>query len=440
MRIIQLREQLAEGSPLGPDASRTILPYLAEGQELAFTVRRGCDLQALCLSLRRVGSEVRAGGSYFVGLDWIARGELAVQVLPKMNDGFEVDYLRMLHEALSDTENFDHLQDLITIRLDQPLILIDQQHDWLSLFLITVFIHLLQKIVRKGLKRSFYLVEENLHNKVKGRISVGRTVRQQLMKGHVTDNVCQYQVYDVDTPENRVLKKALRFCMKQLESYKKAFDTRVVLDRARYCLPYFERVSDDVSIKAIQSCKCNPVYKDYTQAVDYAQLLLKRFGYNISSLGSAQVATPPFWIDMSKLFELYVFQRLREVFTGRNEVRYHLKANYQELDYLLQPRSWAEPYVIDAKYKPRYRGGSISKEDAREVAGYARLSKIYQLLGLNEETALPIKCLIIYPDQHQDEHFGFSAVCEPAFERFPEYVRIYKLGIKLPVIRPGGIR
>ena len=407
MRIIQLREQLAEGTLIDPDISSTVLPYFEMRQEVAFTVRRGRDQQALCLSLRRVGSEVMAGGSYFVGLDWIARGELAVQVLPKMNDGFEVDYLRMLHEALSDTENFEHLQDLITIRFDQPSILIDQQHDWLSLFLITMFIHLLQKIVRKGLKRSFYLIEENLHNKVKGRISVGRTVKLQLMKGHVTDNVCQYQVYDVDTPENRVLKKALRFCMKQLESYQKAFDTKVVMDRARYCLPYFERVSDDVSIKAIQSCKCNPVFKDYAQ------------------------------IDMSKLFELYVFQRLREVFTERNEVRYHLKANYQELDYLLQPHSWAEPYVIDAKYKPRYKDGSISKEDAREVAGYARLSKIYRLLGLNEETALPIKCLIVYPDQSQDEHFGFDNRSEPAFERIPEYVRIYRVGIKLPVIQPG---
>ena len=407
MRIIQLREQLAEGTLIDPDISSTVLPYFEMRQEVAFTVRRGRDQQALCLSFRRNEKGVVACGSYFVGLDWIAKDELAVQVLPKMNDGFEVDYLRMLHEALSDTENFDHLQDLITIRFDQPSILIDQQHDWLSLFLITMFIHLLQKIVRKGLKRSFYLVEENLHNKVKGRISVGRTVKLQQMKGHVTDNVCQYQVYDVDTPENRVLKKALRFCMKQLESYQKALDTKVVMDRARYCLPYFERVSDDVSIKAIQSCKCNPVFKDYAQ------------------------------IDMSKLFELYVFQRLREVFTERNEVRYHLKANYQELDYLLQPHSWAEPYVIDAKYKPRYKDGSISKEDAREVAGYARLSKIYRLLGLNEETALPIKCLIVYPDQSQDEHFGFDNRSEPAFERIPEYVRIYRVGIKLPVIQPG---
>lgn len=77
-----------------------------------------------------------------------------------------------------------------------------------------------------------------------------------------------------------------------------------------------------------------------------------------------------------------------------------MKAHYQELDYLLNPTEWTDPYVIDAKYKPRYKqGGGITMDDAREVSGYARLSKIYKELGLNEETALPIKCLIIYPDQ-----------------------------------------
>lgn len=60
--------------------------------------------------------------------------------------------------------------------------------------------------------------------------------------------------------------------------------------------------------------------------------------------------------------------------------------------------------MIDAKYKPRYKEcTTISKEDAREVSGYARLSKIYELLGLDEESAIPIKCLIIYPDQDKNE-------------------------------------
>ena len=91
--------------------------------------------------------------------------------------------------------------------------------------------------------------------------------------------------------------------------------------------------------------------------------------------------------------------------------------------------------MIDAKYKPQYKNcPGISKNDAREVAGYARLSKVYELLGLNEETEPPIKYLIIYPDQDEEEYFKFNRETEPLFERIKGYARFYKLGIRLPVI------
>ncbi len=138
---------------------------------------------------------------------------------------------------------------------------------------------------------------------------------------------------------------------------------------------------------------------------------------------------------MSKLFELYIFHHLRKVFTGTDEVKYHLRAHYQELDFLIKPEKWPEPYVIDAKYKPRYKNcGGITIDDAREVGGYARLSSIYKILGLNENTTLPIKCLIVYPDQEQEDHFTFSRTKEPVFDNVSGYVRFYKIGIKLPVI------
>jgi 5-methylcytosine-specific restriction enzyme subunit McrC len=138
---------------------------------------------------------------------------------------------------------------------------------------------------------------------------------------------------------------------------------------------------------------------------------------------------------MSKLFELYLFHHLRNVFTEKDEIKYHVNAHYQELDYLLNPKLWPEPYVIDAKYKPRYKyHGGISIDDAREVAGYSRLSSIYKKLGLDEETSLPIKCLIIYPDQESAEGFTFSRYEEPVFDKILGYVRFYKHGIRLPVI------
>ena len=114
-----------------------------------------------------------------------------------------------------------------------------------------------------------------------------------------------------------------------------------------------------------------------------------------------------------------------------------MSSNYQELDYMHKPEWWACAYVIGAKYKPRYKNANITKEDAREVAGYARLSKVYSLLGLDEETSLPIKCLIVYPDQEKEECFWFNRIYEPIFDRVPGYARIYKVGIKLPVIRAG---
>ena len=432
MRVVQLKEQLLENTCLRQSECEAILPCMDDGAEVECTVRRGREEKELCLRLKRESDVVRATGSYFVGVDWIKEEDVAVQVSPKLNDGFEIDYVRMLNEALSETDNYKHLKDLLTIHFEKPSIRISQQQDLLSIFLITEYLNVLHRIVRKGLKRSYYRVEETLNNKVKGRIQVGRTIQRSLAKGRITDNVCRYQVYDIDSPENRILKKALVFCRKQVGVYRNALDTSVL---ERKIKPYFERVSDEISVKSMRTFKGNPVFKEYYTAVEYAQLLLRRFSYDITLAGKKEIDTPPFWIDMSKLFELYVFSKLRAVFTGRKEVQYHVKERRQELDYLLKPAKWAEPYVVDAKYKPRYgKRGGITTDDAREVSGYARLSSVYSDLDLDADAVAPIKCLIIYPDQKEEERFTFSKTVEPQFEKVSGYVRFYKVGIKLPVI------
>jgi 5-methylcytosine-specific restriction enzyme subunit McrC len=434
MKLIQLQEQILKDTPLQHDVT-SILSYIEDGKEIEYTVKRGREENELCLKLQRRGEDVYATSSYFVGVDWIKENEVGVQVSPKMNDGYEIDYVRMLNDALCEKENFEHLKDLITIKFDKPSIRITQKQDLLSIFLITEYLNLLHRIVKRGLKKSYIIVEDNLHNKVKGRVLVAKNTRKNLMRGKMTDNICSYQVYGVDSPENQILKKALIFCVKQLDIYNYALDIRYLREMVRLISPHFDKVSDIVNVSRIKSFNANPIYKDYKQAVDFAQLLLKRYSYNITLVGKMEIDTPPFWIDMSKLFELYSFHHLRRVFTHKNEVRYHVKAHYQELDYLLNPVHWPEPYVIDAKYKPRYKNvGGVSKEDAREVAGYSRLSSVYERLGLNAEISPPIKCLIIYPDQDKEEGFTFNRYEEPVFDRVSGYVRFYKQGIRLPII------
>jgi 5-methylcytosine-specific restriction enzyme subunit McrC len=433
MKIIQLREQLTnEALPFG-DADMAS-PFIPDGCSVSFRVQRGREVSD-CLTLKREQQTVTATSSYFIGIDWIKEYELAVQVNSKMNDTQEINCVKMLNDALMEEDNFEYLKDLLTIHFDKPSIRVPQQYDYLSIFLVIEYLNLLCRITGKGLKKSYYRVEDNLKNKIKGKLLVGQNIRQNIVKGQLTNNVCRYQVYDIDTPENRILKKALQFCVQQLSVYKnKAIDTHYLEHIARFVKPYFSNVGDEVSVKAIKTYKGNPVFREYNQAVAYAQLLLRRYGYNITKVGNLSVETPPYWIDMSKLFELYVYHHLKKVFTAKGEVSYHVRANYQELDYLLKPQLWPEPYVIDAKYKLRYKEyESMIKDDAREVSGYARLTRIYQRLGLPED-ALPIKCLIIYPDQDQEETFTFTRVEEPQFKVLPDYIRMFKCGIRLPVI------
>lgn len=96
MKLIQFKEQIAEGTHLSHDYLQDLIPYIADGQKVLFTVNRGYNPKELCLSLIRNGNEIIASGAYFIGIDWLAQGELAIQVSPKMNNGFEVDYVRML--------------------------------------------------------------------------------------------------------------------------------------------------------------------------------------------------------------------------------------------------------------------------------------------------------------------------------------------------------
>ena len=50
---------------------------------------------------------------------------------------------------------------------------------------------------------------------------------------------------------------------------------------------------------------------------------------------------------------------------------------------------------MDAKYKPRYKNGNPTKEDARQLSGYSRLTSVYEELGINDDHIIPV--YIIYP-------------------------------------------
>ena len=378
--------------------------------------------------------EVCLQAGYYVGILWLIKQQKYVYIAPKMNyreDGVEIDFLKMLLDIYTADIEVKHTQDLIKIYWKEPQITIEQQKDFLTPFLIVQFLQLLKHIVRKGLKKSYYKEEENLCSRIKGKIQIGKHLKQNIFKNKRTSHVCQYQVFGVDSIENRFLKKVLQFVISFKNTHSTLFagNEAAIDELITYCTPYFELISEEFNVETLKNITINPFFKEYKEAIEIGKHILKRFSYNITETTQQKVAIPHFWIDMPKLFELYVYVKLQEQF-GREAVTYHLTADYTELDFLLNTPT--QKMVIDAKYKPIYEDSRVI-EDIRQVSGYARLEKVYKRLGLEDSNEL-IDCLIIYPSLEENRAFNLENK-----SKISEYRNIYKLGVSIPLINVSSM-
>lgn len=436
MKPKELSEQLGYKNNPQPikllDSELSTLDRISFGGKPFFKSILGAKGDSFCYRITKKETELTRyffETSYFVGVDWIVKNELSIYVKPKLdNDTSEVNYLKMLFEVLNEPENYNHLDQLCEINFEKPSIAIEQKQDLLSPLLLIQYINILKKIVQKGLKKSYYTVTNNLNAKVKGKILINETIKKNHFNNKMLYSNCQYSEFGINSIENKVLKKALAFSIAAMQNLK-GVDISSLNGLVNYIQPAFINVDNKVNIEELKGIKPNKLYKEYEQALKFAKHILKRYGYNISTANSTTINTPPFWIDMSKLFELYVFSKLKERFKAHKEVTYHQKFNYLEPDFIVNSTDGLTKMVVDAKYKPQYQDGKISTEDIRQISGYARLNKIYKFLEITDDKV--IDCLVIYSNQSANRK-DFKGV-NFNIEEEKEYNRFYKIGIELPV-------
>lgn len=398
---------------------------------------------------------------YCIGLDWLGKTGRYLYVEPKLNTRTakifnvvtdseeeiknvneeeiqfqseirELDYLKMLLQVTNISESNTELKGLLQIDWDAKPIEIAQKEDKLTPFLIVQYLQLVKTIVRKGLKKNYYKVHENLNNTVKGKILVGHHIKQNIFKNKFTSTYCEYQQFEEDHAENRFLKKVLQFASSYIENHKNLFGKKYIdlQHSINYCRPAFEHISNQVNDYELKYIKHNPFYKDYAAAIDLGKKILKRFAYNITQTTREKVATPPFWIDMPRLFELYIYSQMIEANSShRKEIHYQFSTYGNALDILVSKENFK--MVVDAKYKLHYLNGHLH-EDIRQVAGYARLNKVREKLKVTDDSH--IDCLIIYPDME-------NGITDLSLENIVSkrntikaYHKVFKLGVKLPLI------
>jgi len=190
-------------------------------------------------------------------------------------------------------------------------------------------------------------------------------------------------------------------------------------------LSAFENISDEISYSEIKRIKINRLFKEYIEATELAKQILHNFGYSYRNTEeSKQNELPPFWIDMSKLFELYVYCLLKEEYA--DEILYQASGKYGEVDFL----KINEKIIIDTKYKKTYSNEEKYKiEDIRQLSGYARDKGILKKLNITIDNEV-VDCVIIYPcDDTSKRCFADRIIKEEKIEQFTKF---YKCGIWLP--------
>jgi len=355
---------------------------------------------------------------YFIGVCWLETNIEPLVVEPKIEN---LDYLEMFMSCFKHSEISKYLNKTYKIYFEEPLIELPTNKFELTPLLIIHFLQVVKSIVKKGLKKGYVNVNQNLTSKIKGKILTNKTIKENHLNFKYNKTFCNYQVFTIDCEENRILKNALLFVEKFLAKNK--IDNRL-LQILNFNLSFFENIGNEIDIQKIKHIKVNSFFHEYKEGLQLALMILKRFSYSPQTTQKElDKNIPPFYINMPLLFELFAFGKLKEIFKVDNIV-YQYSANSEIPDFLNLTRQ----EVLDAKYKSKYQSNEYELEDIRQLSGYARDEKINSVL--NNSINNVIDCFIVYPTITSDKKFSDINYKSDKINGFTKF---YKIGIKIPI-------
>lgn len=368
--------------------------------------------------------------SHYVGTDWIdKRRKMAMAVRPKVRG---LDFQQMLMQCFRCPEASQNLDELLYIRTEDEPIEIDAEDFQLEPLLVVFFLNLLQRIVRKGLKSDYIEREERLDSKIKGKIKMNRYITCGVANGRNDRVNCYFEEYGVDCLENRILKSALKLVHQILLHNRDGLGEQASILNGMYnrCAAAFASVSDQVSLQDLRCVHVEPTYRDYRAIMPFARMIILKQGRCLGlNVTTGRQMFPPFIIDMSVLFERYVYSLLSERY-GSHSIGYQVAAG----DSVLAFTKADERMLLDTNFN--------------SVGTYGRCMHIRRKLGLASDDSYICPYVIIYPSSAGSAAFSHAiadfhnapdrlldgdAPAFSALEVVQDYLRYYKLGVKLPL-------
>lgn len=370
--------------------------------------------------------------SYMIGAEWIDDKEALVVTTKK---GMEkIDFLTMFMTCFTSDLSVEAFSEIYNIDCEAPTIHAPSLKGVLSPLIVLHFLGVVSRI--RSLKKGYVHYRENL-KKVKGHIQVMKNERKNIAVKRFDRVFCDYDEYTANIPENRLIKKALLFSkqilMHIIEKHQSGTKAKIMLSRA---LAMFENVSEDVQTRDVRQIKGNKLFSEYNEAIRLAKLILQQYDYSISKVSMEEENISPFTLDMSLLYEHYVYGLLREAYGKRISYQYKGETGYPDFLYC----SSGFRAILDTKYIPKYEAALLDNYVIRQLSGYSRDLPILKKLGykdIDEESPVPnVPCIIIYPKDGDDVKNPFKNselkdLCEKPLRNL---ARFYKICIPLPVM------
>ena len=363
--------------------------------------------------------------TYIIGAQWLDEGKTEPLIVTTKQGCDKIDFLQMFSVCFNSGIASNEFSKIYDVDMNQPCINAPELNSVLSPLIVVHFLSVVQNIVKKGLKKDYLQSEENL-NKVRGHISILRNERTNVMRHRFDKITCKYHKYTIDIPENRLLKKALLFSQNILDRGAASKGLETLKHIVRLCLSAFCGVDERIEVWEVKNIKCNKMFKEYDEAIQLAQTILRKYDYSITNINSAEnKSCPVFWLDMSLLYEHYVYGLLKEAYGN--------KIHYQEHGYTGYPDfvCYDPTIVMDTKYIPRLEESKIDAYIIKQLSGYSRDRKLFK-----DRPVGNIPCLIIYPKEGEPANpFKEKSLIQLIKNEDIYAWNFYKVAVPLPTLQ-----
>ena len=238
---------------------------------------------------------------------------------------------------------------------------------------IRMFVEEIFTIVKHGLKCTYDTVEEN-SNRFKGKMLFSKQIKFNF--AHKERSYVEYDEFNTNRPENRLIKSTLSLLYRQTKSSKNKTDIKTLLNA-------FSEVPESVNYDTdFSKCISDRNTKDYSRAMIWCRIFLK--GKSFTSFAGSDVAYALLF-PMETLFESYIACLIKkqinsdEYTVSAQDKTYHLfeKPEIFSLrpDIVITRKSDNTIFVMDTKWKllndipPTY---SISQSDMYQMYAYQK--------------------------------------------------------------------